>query len=128
VATLYVMHAFHEYLRIHTPRVSWLNGCVVDAMGIDKSAYLLSNPLCPVLIQVVSFYWVYCPREDAGPLIHMCDNIYEAIGVWFWALHTKFADTLYDVDMSSYMKHVLPAAAAQQGEDEVIDAMNGFEI
>lgn len=127
VATLFVMQALHEYLRIQTPRVSWLSGCVVDASGIDQSAYMLSNSLCPVLIQVVSFYWVYCPREGQGPMVHVCDNIYEAIGVWFWVLHTHFRDRLYDVDMSIYMKEVLPAAG-QVEVDGVVDAMNDFEI
>jgi len=131
VATLFVMHALHEYLRIHTPRVSWLNGCVVDSGGYDQSAYLLSNPLCPVLIQVLSFYWVYCPREEGGPLVHICDNIYEAIGVWFWTLQTYFGGRLYDIDMSEYMREVLPIAAADADADidqVMADAMNDFEI
>jgi len=130
VASLFVMEAFHEYLRIHTPRVSWLSGCVVDAGAIDASAYVLTNVLCPVLIQAVSTYWVYCPREHGGPLIHACDNIYESIGVWFWALHTYFADRLYDVNMAMYMKDVLvadEAPPAQDAEEQGAEAMN-FEL
>lgn len=129
VASLFVMEALHEYLRIHTPRVSWLSGCVVDAGAIDASAYVLTNVLCPVLVQVVSTYWVYVPREHGGPLVHVCDNIYESIGVWFWALHTYFADRLYDVDCSMYMKDVLVVVDAQPQEpaQQDVEAMN-FEL
>jgi hypothetical protein len=132
VSALFVLQALHEYLRIHTPRVSWLDGCVVDGTnGIEQSAYLLLNRLCPVLIQVVSFFWVYCPGREEGdrPSIHVCDSVYEAIGVWFWVLHTQFGDRLYDVDMSSYMAEVI----VDPGDDEVVlgglaDRMNDFEI
>lgn len=141
MATLFVLHALHEYLRIQTPRVSWLSGCVVDGTdGIEQSVYLLKNRLCPVLIQVVSFFWVYCPGDPerrTGATVHVCDNVYEAIGVWFWVLHTQFGDRLYDVDMSCYMREALPppgAAAAAALEDAQLelrglaDAMNDFEI
>lgn len=86
---------------------------------------MLNNVLCPVLIQVVSTYWVYVPRKHGGSLIHACDNVYESIGVWFWALHTYFGDHLYDVDCSMYMREVL--VAEEPAQEDGVEAMN-FEL
>lgn len=128
VATLFVLQAMHEYLRIATPRCSWLTGCVIDADGIDQSAYLLRNPLCPVLLQVVSFWWVYdASNEQTGAQVYITDNVYEAIGVFFWVLHTRYNNKLYDVDMSMYMPEILTPPGRPAPAWESIN-VNDFEL
>ena len=102
VSRLFIYKALDEHLGIYYPRVEWINGTMVDCDGIEMSAYRLQTNLVPVLLQVFSVYWCY----DRGR-VYVCDDVYETLGVWFWLLHTRYGDTMYDVDLSAVVKQVL---------------------
>jgi hypothetical protein len=102
VSRLFIYKALDEHLGIYYPRVEWMNGTMVDCDGIEMSAYRLQTNLVPVLLQVFSVYWCY----DRGR-VYVCDDVYETLGVWFWLLHTRYGDTMYDVDLSAIIKQVL---------------------
>lgn len=91
-----------EHIRSQLPHVHWEEAVVIDNWDIELSAYKLENPLAPLLVQPLSSHFVY----DCGQL-YPCNDIYESIGVWFYLLHTRYKNRLFDTDMTSLVRVVL---------------------
>lgn len=103
VSRLFVLRIIDEHLRMTVPHLRFLNAVVVMNDGIEQSAYKLQmTNLCPLLLQVFSSFWVY----HAGR-VHVCDDIYEAVGVWFWLLCEYYNGHLYDCDLREQAKQVI---------------------
>lgn len=108
VGRLFIMYLVNEHIKIAIDRCQWLN-VVVQAEGIKMSKYVLQEEEVPCLLQTLSSYWPY----DAGK-VWICDNIYEAIGVWFWLLAKRHNGILMDVDLREFARQVVaPAMPAQ---------------
>jgi hypothetical protein len=103
-ARMFMITAVDEYIKMNAAHIQWRSAVVMANVDVPKQTDLLGQGLCPYLVQVFSTYWVY----DNGR-VHICDSIYEAIGVWFWLLHTCYDDTLHGDDMRSFVKDVLPS-------------------
>lgn len=104
VARLFVFRAIDEHIKIQVPTVQWLNAVLVSCGGIEMSAFKLETNRAPVIIQVFSSYWAY----DKG-FVHVCDDVFEAVGVWFWLLATRYNSTLYDANLFDIVKDIVPA-------------------
>lgn len=102
VARIFIFKAVDEYIKMKVPNTHWINGVVVSNNGIEMSAHALQSDRAPLLLQVFSTYWVY----DNGR-VHVCDDVYEAVGMWFWLLHTRHGDVLYDCNLSEFSKAIL---------------------
>lgn len=103
VSRLFVLRAIDEFLKIQISRLRWMNAVVVMNDGIEMSAYKLQTNLAPVLLQVFSSFWPY----DQGR-VYVCDDIYQAVGVWFWLLATRYNGMLYDCDLSEFVSQIVP--------------------
>jgi hypothetical protein len=114
VSRLFVLRAIDEHLKIQLSRVRFLNASVVMNEGIEMSAYKLQTNLVPVLLQVFSSFWPY----DQGR-VYVCDDIYEAVGVWFWLVKKRYRSQLYDCDLSSIMPHIIVPDGEGIAEEEV---------
>lgn len=97
---LFVINVLDAYLR--TINVAWRNAAVVSQEGIELSAWKLSRPTAPVLLQVFSRWWVY---HDL--FYQPCDDIYEALVVWFRILRTHFDDELFGTSMIDIANRIL---------------------
>lgn len=118
VSRLFVLRAIDEHLKIQLSRVRFLNAAVVMNEGIEMSAYKLQTNLVPVLLQVFSSFWPY----DQGR-VYVCDDIYEAVGVWFWLVQKRYRGQLYDCDLSSILPHIVSLG---EEERETINAHEHF--
>jgi hypothetical protein len=126
---LFVLHVIDTHLRIHLKQVRWLNAVLVMNDGIEMSAYKLETNLVPVILQVFSSFWVYDQAR-----VHICDNVNEAVGVWFWLLKTRYRSTLFDCNMSLFVNQVVPLLMEQEEQPtnepagvSILD-MNHFEF
>ncbi len=118
VARLFVFRAIDEHVKIQIPHVHWLNAVVVSNACIEMSAFKLEASKAPVIIQVFSSYWTY----DKG-FVHICDDIFEAVGMWFWLLATRYNSKLHDCDLHEIVKQIVPdymvrQARQPQGQQE----------
>lgn len=97
---LFIINALDGYFR--ASGVMWRNAAVVSQEGIELSAWKLSRPTCPVLLQVFSRWWVY------NDLFYQpCDDIYEAIAVWFRILRQHYDDTLFSISLADVANKIL---------------------
>ncbi len=104
-ARMFMINAVEEYIKMNAGHVHWKEAAVVANTDVADRSKLLRAGMCPFLVQVFSTYWVY----DKGE-VHVCDSIFEAIGVWFWLLRTRYDDTLFGSDIGNFVKEVLPAS------------------
>lgn len=109
VSRLFVFKAVDEYIKMVLPHIHWMNGVVIDSGGIAMSSYALSSNQAPLLLQSFSSYWVYDASE-----VHACDDVYEALGVWFWLLQERYQTRLYGADMMRFASLVLQQGGLQQ--------------
>ena len=97
---IFVINVLDAYLR--TTNVMWRNAAVVSQEGIELSVWKLSRPTCPVLLQVFSRWWVY---HDL--FYQPCDDIYEALVVWFRILRTHYNDVLFGTSLKDISDRIL---------------------
>lgn len=97
---LFVINVLDSYLR--TTNVMWRNAAVVSQDGIELSAWKLSRASSPILLQVFSRWWVY---HDL--FYQPCDDIYEAIVVWFRILRTHCNDKLFGTSLKEIANKIL---------------------
>lgn len=97
---LFVINVLDAYLR--TMNVAWRNAAVVVQDGIELSMWKLSRPTSPVLLQVFSRWWVY---HDL--FYQPCDDIYEALIVWFRILRTHYNDILFGTSLKEIADRIL---------------------
>lgn len=102
---MFVINAVEEYIKMNAGHVHWKEAAVVANTDVADRSKLLRAAMCPFMVQVFSTYWVY----DKGE-VHVCDSIFEAIGVWFWLLHTRYDATLFGSDIGNFVREVLPAS------------------
>ena len=122
VSRLFVLRAIDEHLKIQLSRVRFLNAAVVMNAGIEMSAFKLETNLVPVLLQVFSSFWPY----DKGR-VYVCDDIFEAVGVWFWLLQQRYGGQLYDCDVRSILPHIVPPTSLEEEEVQSIQLEEHFE-
>lgn len=99
---LFIFQAIDEYIRIQVPRVKWEEAVIIDNGDIELSEYKLQSNLAPLLFQVLSHHYAY----DQGKL-HVCSDIYETIGVWFYLVHSRYKNFLFDCDITGVIRSVL---------------------
>lgn len=109
---LFILRSIHEHLKIEIPRLRFIDGVVIMNDGIEQSAYTLKVNKVPVLLQVFSSFWVY----DQGR-VYVCDDIYETVAVWFWVLHKRYNNHLYDCDLTPFIERIV----IDSGEEEMHD-------
>jgi hypothetical protein len=95
VARLFILKAIDEYLKIQLARVQWMNAVVVYNEDIEMASSILEQSRVPVILQVFSSFWLYDEF-----CVHVTDDLFEVIGLWFYILKSKYGCMLYDVDMS----------------------------
>jgi hypothetical protein len=100
VARLFVLRAVDEHLKmiVASGAIQWSAGVVISNEGIEMSAYMLQSGQAPLLLQVLSSWWVYHQGR-----VHVCDCVYEAIGVWCWLLRTHYGSQLFGCDLSAFV-------------------------
>lgn len=108
---LFVLRAINEHLKIQIPRLRFMSAAVILNDGIEQSAYTLHVNKVPVLLQVFSSFWPY----DEGR-VYVCDDIYESVAVWFWLLHKRYNNYLYDCDLTEFIDQVIVS-----GEEAAMD-------
>lgn len=123
VSRLFVLRTIDEHLKIQLSRVRFLNAAVVMNDGIEMSAYKLQTNLVPVLLQVFSSFWPY----DQGR-VYVCDDIYEAVGVWFWLVQQRYQGRLYDCDLTSILPHIVSLAEEEMPSINVHQDFSNFEF
>lgn len=89
LARLFVLRAVDEHLRSLVPNLHWSNGVQVESDGIEMTRFKLENPISPMLVQVFSSYWPYHNGK-----VHVCDDVYEAIAVWWLMLRRHYSSHL----------------------------------
>ncbi len=99
---LFVIIAVDEYIRMQLPYVYWRNAAVVASDGMKDAIYVMEPSLAPLMIQVLSSYWV----QDRGTY-HVCDDIAEAVGVWMWLLREHHDSKLFGCDMTQIINEAL---------------------
>lgn len=104
ISRLFVLNAIDEYIRLQLTQVHWLSAVVVTNDAIEACALKQEMGLIPLIIQVISSFWVY----DNGK-VYVTDDLYECIGIWFWVLSKKYNSMLYDADMSEFVREIVPA-------------------
>ena len=102
VSRLFVLRSVNEHLKIEIPRLRFMNAAVIMNADIEQSAFTLQSNKIPVFLQVFSSFWVY----DRGR-VYVCDDIYEAVALWFWLLHTKYNNHLYDCDLTNFVEKIV---------------------
>ena len=127
-ARLFIMHVVDEQLRSVVADFHWMNGVRVDSDGIEQTRWKLTEATSPMLIQTLSSYWAY----DSG-CVHVCDDIYETLGVWFWLARARYGGVLHGFNLNAVLDEVLnadprgvPAAAAvavpqQRGQEPIFE-------
>jgi len=118
VSRLFVLRSINEHLKIQIPRLRFTNAAVIMNDGIEQSCYALQNNKLPLLLQVFSSFWAY----DGGR-VYVCDDIYEAVAVWFWILHKRYNNHLYDCDLTEFVDKIV----INSGEEEVANIHNNTE-
>lgn len=106
LSRLFVLKAIDEYLHIQLNQIAWMNACVVYNEDIEYMASVLELCKVPVILQVFSSFWLYDNCK-----VHVSDDLFEVIGLWFYMLNSKYACQLYDVDMTRIVKEVLHSVA-----------------
>lgn len=115
---LVVLRAVDQHLRLEAPAIRWCNGVQVDNDGIEMSAWKLHNAMSPMLVQVLSSYWAYYDGR-----VHVCDDLYESIAVWFWLLRVHHNDVLDGISIRGASEAAIGADAESSSDEEL-----GFEI
>lgn len=107
---LFVLRAVDEYLRIQVSHCRFMDAVVIFNEGIEMSAYVLETAKCPLLLQVFSSFWPYCQGR-----VYVCDDIYEALGVWMHLLQTEYHGCLHNADLSHVLPKTIVAASLNNG-------------
>ncbi|MBX9637249.1 MAG: hypothetical protein K2Q45_06830 [Nitrosomonas sp.] len=102
VTRLFILKAIDEYLKIRMARVEWMNAAVVYNEDIEMASSILEQDRVPVILQVFSSFWVYDKF-----CVHITDDIFEAIYVWFYILKVKYKCMLHDVDMTEIVNDII---------------------
>ena len=106
LSRLFVLKAIDEYLHIQLSQVAWMNACVVYNEDIEYMASVLELCKVPVILQVFSSFWLYDECK-----VHVSDDLFEVIGMWFYMIKSKYACKLYDADMTGMVKEVFSSNA-----------------
>lgn len=88
INAIFVLNTIDVHMR--NMGIQWKNAVLVEQEGIELSHWKLSRPLCPVILQVFSRYVVYNKLHYT-----VCDDIYEAIILWFKILRYEYDDMLF---------------------------------
>ena len=100
VNSIFVLNCVDTHLR--NMGTQWKNAIMVQQEGIELSAWKLSRPLWPVLLQIFSRYVVYNKLHYIT-----CDSIYEAIIIWFKLLRDEYNSKLFGKDLSEIADKLL---------------------
>ena len=100
-SALFVLNVIDTHMR--NMGIQWKNAILVEQEGIELSLWKLSRAMCPVLLQVFSRYVIY---NDLHYMV--CDNIYEAIVLWFKLLKTEYGDHLFGRDIKHVVDEIIP--------------------
>ena len=106
-ARLFVFKAVDEALGMQVTNVTWLNAVVIMNDGIEMAAYKLdprqAPDTAPTIVQVLSSFWVHYKGR-----VHVCDDVYEAYGVWCYLLALHCNSRLFEMDLTQVINEVLP--------------------
>jgi len=110
VARLFVLKAIDEIIKQTCPSIpAWQAAFVVFSNGIELATYKLISEKVPLIVQFLSSFWVY----EKGR-VHVCDNIFEAFGVWAWIIHTRYGDKVYESRVAELMREIFGAGGGQR--------------
>jgi hypothetical protein len=129
ISRLFAFTAIDEYIRLYLTQVHWQSAVVVSNDSIEACALKQEMNLIPLIIQVISSFWVY----DNGK-VYVTDNFYECVGIWFWVLSKNYNSMLYDANMIEFVREIVPkenngnnsAAAATMAS--VVNGFVSFDI
>lgn len=101
VSRLFILKAVDEYLKIQLARIEWMNAVVVYNEDIEYMSTVLEQSKVPVILQVFSSFWLY-----DGHCVHVADDLFEVIGLWFWLIRTKYKSMVYNVSVEEICQQV----------------------
>lgn len=98
---LFILYAVDEIFNQTFERCHWLNAVVIEFDGIEWAMEVIMRQQFPLLVQVISGFWVL----DKG-LIYPTDDIFAAIGLWFYLLYNDYGCVLNSVNLESFWRQI----------------------